>query len=123
MLPIRDKEPLLSETGLSYSQTLPLKLFGFYLVFLVHAAFEIIVCTNTHTRHIKPSELNKLLMVHDYINQKYGSYLKYLKYSAFTLPGAFCVGVKWPGCGADHSSIRLHDVVLKSLSRGTISSF
>jgi hypothetical protein len=33
MLPIRNNEPPLSEIGLPSSQTLPLQLFGFYLVF------------------------------------------------------------------------------------------
>jgi hypothetical protein len=58
----------------------------------MYAAFEIITSTNSHTRHIKLPEHIKILMVHDIINKKYGSYLKYPIYGAFTLiPNISCV--------------------------------
>jgi hypothetical protein len=37
-----------------------------------YAEFEIIISTNSHTRHIKLLERNKVLMVHDSTNNKKG---------------------------------------------------
>jgi hypothetical protein len=65
MLHIRNKKPSLSEIWLQFLQTLPLQRFGFQLVFLITAAFEIIISTNFYNRHIKLHERNKVLMVHD----------------------------------------------------------
>jgi hypothetical protein len=55
------------------------------LIFRIHAAVEIILSINSHTRNIKLPERSKVLMVHDYVNKNYGSYLKHSKYDAFTL--------------------------------------
>jgi hypothetical protein len=81
--PIRNKEPPLFEIGLPFSKPFLynfLALFSFW----INAVFGII-STNSHTRHTKLLERNKVLMVHDSVNKKYGSYFKYPKYCAFTL--------------------------------------
>jgi hypothetical protein len=43
------------------------------------------LCTNFRARYIKLPEGKKVLMVHDPVYKKYGPYLKYQKYTAFTL--------------------------------------
>jgi hypothetical protein len=60
-------------------------MFWFFYLFFEYAAFEIVISTNSHARHIKLPERSTVLMVHDSINNKYGSCLKYLKYGAFTV--------------------------------------
>jgi hypothetical protein len=40
---------------------------------------------NSRIKHIKLPERDTVLMVHDSINKKYGTYLKYSKYGAFIL--------------------------------------
>lgn len=49
-----------SEIELPFSDALPLK--HFYFSPLIYAAFEIIINTNSHTRRLKLSESNKVLM-------------------------------------------------------------
>jgi hypothetical protein len=55
MLPIQNKEPPLSETGLPLSRTLPLQFFGI----MMH--LRSLISTNSHTRHIKPPERKKTI--------------------------------------------------------------
>jgi hypothetical protein len=59
---VLNKEAPLSEIGLPFSQTVPLQLFGFYLV------LGIMLHLRSHSKHIKLPERNKALMVHYSIN-------------------------------------------------------
>jgi hypothetical protein len=64
MLSIRNKEPPISESGLPFSQTLPLEVFCFYLV------FELEITTNTNSHTIP--ECNEVQMVHESAKKKGG---------------------------------------------------
>jgi hypothetical protein len=79
MLPTRNRATIFPDPSFA----------AFWLLFSFwkYAAFETITSTNSHNRHIKLSERNKVLMVHDSTNNnRKGSYLKYWKYDAVTLP-------------------------------------
>jgi hypothetical protein len=69
MLPIRNKDPPLSEIGLPFADPY-FTAFWLLFSFLIYAALQIIISTNSHTRHIKLTECHEALMVYNYINNK-----------------------------------------------------
>jgi hypothetical protein len=61
MLPLRNWTNIFADSSFI--------MFWLLFNFLIYAAFEITVSTNSHTRYIKLPERNKVLMVHDSINK------------------------------------------------------
>jgi hypothetical protein len=58
MLPIRNKEAPLSEIGLPFLDP-SFSTFWVLFIFLLYAAFEIVISTNSHSRHITLPERKK----------------------------------------------------------------
>jgi hypothetical protein len=91
MLPLRNKEPPLSEISLPFSQTLPLQLFGFscFIWRRDFAPFEILLSNNCHTSHTNLPELDIILIIQGTVIKKREiSYLNYPKCCTFTLTSA-----------------------------------
>jgi hypothetical protein len=105
MLPIRKTESLVSEIGLLFSQSLPLQIFDFDLVFEYALTFENLISSNSYSRHIKLPERIKEYMVHYSISDKFASYLNYSKYGAITLLMICCITGRFEGfCSCSYSS-------------------
>jgi hypothetical protein len=64
VLPVWNKEPPPFEIWLPFSQTLPSQ---FFKVVLIYSAFETIISTNPHTRHIELPEHNLVILSIKYI--------------------------------------------------------
>jgi hypothetical protein len=70
MLPLRNKESPYLKLGYHVLRPSYVALWLLFS-FLMYAAFEIIMTTNSHTTHVKIPERNKVLMLHDSVNKKW----------------------------------------------------